>query len=230
MEQINGNQMVIIFCTNNNKISFFGTANLKALGLTNVEGNSIFSNGTNWVQLSSNKLPSDFIIILLNEEFKENGWEAYFTEKINELNSCPHFVYHNHTPEKLINYLQDAIKSKFNMCISSLKSLHEEQENCNETPYFKISKLGASLSSGLNDIQNIIDEIKQIISPSIEKYLDLLHQCLTPQGAKAANPGWLQGDAKTKYEALIKIEGDDPFANGYINALTSLRDELLKEF
>jgi hypothetical protein len=82
----------------------------------------------------------------------------------------------------------------------------------------------------MDENMNWITPEENAKNDQLEAKLNLLHQCLTPQAAKYAKPDWLKGEAKTKYEALKKIDGDDPFHPDYIKALTVLRDELLTEY
>jgi hypothetical protein len=229
MEQSNQSKKTnIIFCTNNDKKAFLGGTYLSLLG---IDSENLFANRNNWVKLSNPILPNDFIIILLNEDiYNTDGWEIYLRGKINELTDCPNLVCHSNTPNDLILFLKQEIKCKFGLEINPINSLHEPYKI-----YALIPKLCQSLRIGNNDIEEIINEFKGYIIPSIEKYLILLHQCLTPQGAKEANPDWLKGEVKTKFEALrsndlINKVDNDPFHPDYIKALTDLRDELLKEY
>ncbi|MHB8336980.1 MAG: hypothetical protein ACYDEE_06165 [Ignavibacteriaceae bacterium] len=176
------------------------------------------------------------IVLIKNDKAQIKQWDEkevndseciIIPDELPNFNYTPNvefkILYHTNTPPEKLNSLRVSSNYK-----GELKSLEEGTIDYKKTPYLELAE---SLENGniLKMIKSVYDNIPEF-NYLLEAKLNLLHQCLTPQGAKAANPDWLQGDAITKFNALKNIGGDDPFSKEYIDALTVLRDELLKEF
>lgn len=127
------------------------------------------------------------------------------------------------------------------------KSLHEPGMKYTQI-FNAILKLhnGEEEKSSVNH-ENIVENLQNIlgIDDILEAKLNLLHQCLTPQGAKDVSTlenfnlvKDLELETVDNNNKIITVEkyisqkfnGDDPFHPDYIKALTDLRDELLKEY
>ncbi len=127
-------------------------------------------------------------------------------------------LYHTGTnEEKLTPFRQNSFYK------GELKSMEESDQI-----YGAIAK---AIEDGnfLKNFQSFYDQIPNF-NYLLEAKLNLLHQCLTPQGVKEANPDWLQGDVQIKFDNLKNIDVEDPFNPDYMKALADLRDELLKEY
>jgi hypothetical protein len=135
--------------------------------------------------------------------------------------------------------------------LSSNKAIHEIEEHHNSGCVFNglgaiasaiISRDKAKYSSTLEELWACF-----IGDPHLEAALELLHACLTPDGldkvswdanGKVTIPRNGEGpfigliptaQGRAEWEDLRK-KTDGPFGEGYIGALTALRDELLKKF
>lgn len=115
--------------------------------------------------------------------------------------------------------------------------------------YDKITNLAKSCSNGKIEKVKLLEEIWKFFlgDTELEAKLELLHACLTPEGAKKVTwndngeititredgtefkcniPG---SEGKNKFDEL-KNKNDGPFGQEYIKALSALRDALLKEY
>lgn len=132
----------------------------------------------------------------------------------------------------------DAVTSKGNKSIvkdivedSKYDNFIEDSHIGNSIYHDQLLRLTTLEKNDKDSYAKVIEEIKNKFPDArLEAKLNLLHQCLTPQGAKEANPDWLQPEAQAKFDNLKKINDDNPFAKEYIDALTELRDVLLKEY
>ncbi len=214
-------QIIIISAIHRKEYNIYSTNEFEIIGPFKTKGHKLLLLNGQKTSASTNQEIVENIITKINDiesgTYDETIIAFHFTSDISEL-----------LREKLV-------EDKYGKVI--IKKYGSGGNHDNE-PLYKdyLLKLGEEFKNNGNNIDRIDELIIGLYNyfngdSIFEAKLNLLHQCLTPQGAKeATNTEWLQGEAKTKFEALTKIDGDDPFAKGYIDALTSLRDELLKEY
>jgi len=149
------------------------------------------------------------LCIILSDNIKNFSFDPVADYKI---------LYHTGTNEDKLTPLRQNSFYK-----GELKSMEEADQI-----YGAIAK---AIEDGnfFDKFQSFYDQIPNF-NYLLEAKLNLLHQCLTPQGTKEANPDWLQGDAQTKFDNLKNTDIEDPFNPDYMKALADLRDELLKEY
>ncbi len=198
-------------------------------------------------------------VMLFNDAISLNTWKSVCLNELKQIIQSAEkifVIYHGNPDNRILSNLNcgEKIKDDIVKIIIELnrkenyyhKFDHHNRAGCTidkikklvETRNLNIDQYH-SFFNELTDIEsNVLDWIlpeENFENDQLEANLELLHQCLTPQGAKKAHADWLQGEGKSKYDVLIKDDfikeiGDDPFHPDYIKALRDLRDELLKEY
>lgn len=130
-------------------------------------------------------------------------------------------LYHGIT---INNYSESILKlRKNNFFRGEKKSIEESTEDNEITPYFEIVEL---IKKGISNkgVKNIYDKIPSY-NVLLEAKLNLLHECLTPEGAAEADTSSLTPEQKKIVLFLSKHK--DNLAKDYIEKLTELRNSLL---
>jgi len=189
------------------------------------------NNGQNIIYIKLNEVKSgpyeeslfnDAVIVLMDDNYQLN----------HTFNSDFKLLYHSETIRSNADLIH-SIKSN-SKCIGFAQSMEEFEENGKTTPYYEIALL---IERGIREesVQIIYDSI-QVYNPVLEAKLNLLHECLTPEGAseveKISNYNMIKElpVGTVTVDSFIKkhfVIAKDNLAKDYIEKLTELRISLL---
>jgi hypothetical protein len=152
----------------------------------------------------NNKFHPDLLIILDSFDLKPNNVEELLKSSIKSKKNV-YVIFHTTTPENILNTQKETLRK---ICNENNKKLFETIEHHNEGNHGadalnKIAGLFNSNSFNVDKYKKALNELlnnPHYIDPILEAKLELLHLCLTPEGAKEVIEDKFPDNLKTEKE------------------------------
>jgi hypothetical protein len=179
--------------------------------------------------------------LLIWHKDDESSFPAYKDKIVSEINNDTSIelgvIFHKLNGDIEAAALRRSLTTSFNGKLSfcqwysgNTTDFWNEGNHNDNKPYNNLKKAwrnnnGSNKEDAFNAVWEYFSK-KNDNNQKLETNLEFLHNCLTPDGLKDAT---LQEDwqASSEFEELKKENGNNPFSDPYIDALTALRNKLL---